>query len=67
MLNWLKLDNKSDRLKFPESAWKFVAYSVLWSFTFHTLIISGKYDYFSNPFDVWDGKNLVDDAIYLFK
>lgn len=57
LVKWLKFDLKSDRLKFPESLWKFVAYCFLWSYSYYVLILSGKYDYFEKPFHVWNGIN----------
>ena len=56
IVKWFKIDSKTDRLKFPESAWKFVAYSALWAYCSYLLVFSGKYDYFTNSYDIWDGK-----------
>ena len=55
IIKWLNIDNESDRSKLPESAWKFLAYCGLWTYCSYVLIFSGKYDYFTNPYDIWNG------------
>lgn len=59
LIKFINIDNKSDRNKFPESLWKFVVYSILWTYCAYLLIYSGRYDYFTNPTSLWDG-------IYIF-
>jgi len=54
LIAWLKVTDKSDRTKFPESFWKFLVYLVLWAYCCYLLVFSGKYDYFTNPELVWD-------------
>lgn len=44
---------KSDGEKFPESLWKFLIYSLMWSYLYYLIIICGKYDYFHNPNLTW--------------
>lgn len=53
-VNWLQIDNKSDRIKFPESAWKFLIYSILWSYIANLLVFNPEFDYFIHPHEVWE-------------
>jgi ceramide synthetase len=64
LLNRLQLDLKSNNLKFRESAWKFFAYSVTWSYCSYLLIFSGKYDYFQRPWQLFDDWELNMDVPY---
>jgi ceramide synthetase len=57
LIAYFKFNSKSDREKFPESLWKTVAYTCLWSYTAHILVFSGRYDYFTKPENIWDGKS----------
>ena len=54
----LNIDSASDRQKFPESLWKFLTYSFTWGYCFYLLILSGKYNYFFEPWALWDGNFL---------
>lgn len=54
IINYMKLDDKSSRAKFPESAWKFLIYGILWGYCCYLLIFSGKYDFFSKPWLIWE-------------
>jgi hypothetical protein len=56
LVNYMNVDKKSDREKFPESFWKFFSYSFFWGYCCYLLILSGRYDYFTDPFTLWDGK-----------
>ena len=58
MIKSLNIDKKSNREKFPESIWKSLVYSLFWSYCLYLLILCGKYDYFTRPFSIWDGKLL---------
>lgn len=49
----------SDAEKFPESLWKCIVYTFMWSYLFHLMIISKKYDYFFNPEKVWDCRKFL--------
>jgi sphingoid base N-stearoyltransferase len=49
---WVKI-RPADMEKFPESAWKFLVYLFLWSYSLHFLILSGRHDFFDNPCQVW--------------
>lgn len=42
--------------KMPESAWKLLYYSSVWSFTVYVVILRGKYRFFQEPSTVWDGE-----------
>lgn len=53
----LNFNKKSEATKFPESFWKFVIYSCLWAYTAWVLILSGRYNYFTKPETIWDGKS----------
>lgn len=48
------MDKKSDRQKFPESAWKCFVYSLQWGYLCNLLVFSGKYDYFTESTKIWD-------------
>lgn len=52
----LNFDHKLDAEKFPESVWKCLVYSFMWSFLYYLLIASGKFNYFKEPSTVWDSK-----------
>ena len=54
-VNWSRIDKESDRKKFPESCWKFTAYTVLWTYCSYLIVFSGKYDYFTKSYEIWDG------------
>lgn len=58
LVNYLKLDAKSSREKFTESAWKFLVYLMLWSYCAYLLLYSGKYNYFTEPYSIWDDWSL---------
>ena len=55
LINYLKITSPSDREKFPESFWKFFAYSFFWGYCTYLLLLSGRHDYFTNTFAIWDG------------
>ncbi|CAF0836893.1 unnamed protein product [Brachionus calyciflorus] len=54
IVNYLKVDDKADREKFPESCWKFVVYSFLWGYTCYLLIFDGRFNYFTDQSNIWD-------------
>jgi hypothetical protein len=56
---YLNFNTKADANKFPESFWKWVAYSVLWSYSAYLLIYCGRHNYFTEPEKIWDGKLAV--------
>ncbi len=53
-MNWLQIDSKSDRTKFPESAWKFIIYGLLWSYIANLLVFSAEFNYFIHPHEIWE-------------
>uniref|UniRef100_A0A1I8J2E8 GPI ethanolamine phosphate transferase 2 n=1 Tax=Macrostomum lignano TaxID=282301 RepID=A0A1I8J2E8_9PLAT len=61
--NWLQIQPAS-KLKWPESIWKFIAYSGLWLYSLYVVLLSGRYDFFHNPVDIlrgiiFDGELLI--------
>lgn len=70
LTSWLKIESRSDREKFPESFWKFFAYCVLWSYCSYVLVFSGRHNYFSQPYDIWDdwsiGMQIPDEIQWLY-
>lgn len=61
MVKSLKFNEKSDADKFPESLWKFLTYTFLWSYTYYLLIYTKKYNYFTEPYDMWEGIFLFEE------
>ncbi|CAF0919255.1 unnamed protein product [Brachionus calyciflorus] len=53
LVNYLKIDKKSERKKFPESFWKTIVYTIFWFYSFYLLTF--KYDYFNQPEHLFDG------------
>lgn len=53
-VNWMQIDNKSDRSKFPESAWKFLIYGIQWTYIANLLVFSAEFDYFIHPQEIWE-------------
>ena len=53
LVNWLELTTLNKN-KFPESAWKCLFYTCTWSFNVY--LLSYRYDYFKEPYLIWDGK-----------
>lgn len=53
-VNWLAIDSKSDRTKFPESAWKFLVYALLWAYVANLLVFNAEFDYFIHPHEIWE-------------
>lgn len=68
--SYLNFTHKSDRNKFPESFWKFVAYSALWSYSAYLLIYCGRHTYFAEPEKIWDdwelGMVVPDEIKFLY-
>ncbi|PAA47465.1 hypothetical protein BOX15_Mlig024247g2 [Macrostomum lignano] len=62
--NWLQIQPAS-KLKWPESIWKFIAYSGLWLYSLYVVLLSGRYDFFHNPVDILRG--IIFDENYLEK
>lgn len=69
-VKWLQIDSKSDRVKFPESAWKFIIYSILWSYIANLLVFNAKFDYFIHPQEIWEdwsiGMAIPDEIKWLY-
>ena len=64
------MDEKSSREKFPESAWKFLFYTMTWTYVAYLLIFSGRYDYFTKPWLIWQdweiGMPVPDDVTLIY-
>lgn len=54
LVNWIQINSKSEGNKFPESAWKFIIYSGLWSYVVNIAIFDPEYNYFFNSHKIWD-------------
>ena len=54
----------------PESAWKFLAYGILWLYCSYLIVFSGRYDYFTKAYAIWDdwelNMTIPDDIRYLY-
>ncbi|CAF3453112.1 unnamed protein product [Rotaria sp. Silwood1] len=51
LVNYLELTSINKK-KFPESLWKTVFYTFTWSFNVY--LLTYRYDYFHNPYSIWD-------------
>ncbi|CAF0754186.1 unnamed protein product [Didymodactylos carnosus] len=51
LVNWLAL-TKLNKLKFPESAWKCLLYTITWSYCVY--LLTRRYNYFHEPYLIWD-------------
>jgi hypothetical protein len=58
----LKLNSQSEKVKARESSWKILVFTFLWSYCCYLLIFSQKYDYFFNPYDIWNGKDAFNSS-----
>lgn len=52
-VNWLELTG-SNKKRFSESLWKCIFYTSTWSYCLY--LIKYRYDYFDQPYLIWDGK-----------
>lgn len=52
-----------NRDKWPESVWKFLVYTVLWSYSYHVVIHSGRHNFFQKPLHIF--RDIVFDDGYL--
>lgn len=63
-VKWLKIDKKSDQTKFPESAWKFIVYGIMWCYIADLLVFNAEFDYFINPQEIWEDWSIGMDIPY---
>ena len=67
---YLNMDLKSDRIKFRESFWKCIVFSIFWCYNANLLVFSERYDYFTKPMNIWDdweiGMDIPSDITFIY-